>query len=115
MIVRVKKFKTIYNPTTGSPARVSASSIRCDAYPAPAKKSPKVTSSAGPVVNCPNSVITIAEFKKALPRQVNHNALMTILEYLEKSNKIVVGFRGMTWIHNPNKNLRNVVIYGREL
>lgn len=67
------------------------------------------------IQNCPNSVITISELKKALPRQVNHNTLMTILEYLEKSNKIVVGLRGITWIHNTNKNLRNVAIYGREL
>jgi len=67
------------------------------------------------IQNYPNSVITISELKKALPRQVNHNTLMTILEYLEKSNKIVVGLRGITWIHNTNKNLRNVAIYGREL
>jgi hypothetical protein len=40
---------------------------------------------------------------------------MIILEYLEKSNKIVVGLRGITWIHNTNKNLRNVAVYGREL
>ncbi|MDQ1275721.1 MAG: hypothetical protein QG610_1296 [Euryarchaeota archaeon] len=67
------------------------------------------------IQNSPDSVITVAELKKALPRQVNHNTLMTILEYLEKSNKIVVGLRGITWIHNTNKNLRNVAIYGREL
>jgi len=67
------------------------------------------------IQNSPDSVITVAELKKALPRQVNHNTLMTILEYLEKSNKIVVGLRGITWIHNTNHNLRNVAIYGREL
>lgn len=67
------------------------------------------------IQNSPDSVITVAELKKALPRQVNHNTLMTILEYLEKSNKIVVGLRGITWIHNTNKNLRNVAAYGREL
>ncbi|MDD4249743.1 MAG: hypothetical protein PHT13_11615 [Methanosarcina sp.] len=67
------------------------------------------------IQNSPDSVITIAELKKALPRQVNHYTLMTILEYLEKSNKIVVGLRGITWIHNTNQNLRNVAIYGREI
>ena len=67
------------------------------------------------IQNSPDSVITVAELKKALPRQVNHNTLMTILEYLEKSNKIVVGLRGITWVHNTNQNLRNVAIYGREL
>lgn len=67
------------------------------------------------IQNSPDSVITVAELKKALPRQVNHNTLMVILEYLEKSNKIVVGLRGITWIHNTNKNLSNVTTYGREL
>jgi len=67
------------------------------------------------IQNSPDSVITIAKLKKALPRQVNHYTLMTILEYLEKSNKIVVGLRGITWIHNTNQDLRNVAIYGREI
>jgi hypothetical protein len=64
------------------------------------------------IKNSPDSVITIAELKKALPKQVNHNTLMTILEYLENSNKIAVGLRGITWIQNDNKNLRNVAIHG---
>jgi exosome complex RNA-binding protein Rrp4 len=67
------------------------------------------------IQNYSNSVITIAELKRALPKQVNHNTLMTILEYLEKSNKIAVGLRGITWIKNDNKNLRNVAIHGLEL
>ena len=67
------------------------------------------------IQNSPNSVITIAELKRALPKQVNHNTLMTILEYLEKSNKIAVGLRGITWIKNDNKNLRDLAIHGLEL
>jgi lauroyl/myristoyl acyltransferase len=67
------------------------------------------------IKNSPNSAITIAELKRALPKQVNHNTLMIILEYLEKSNKIAVGLRGITWIKNDNKNLRNVAIHGLEL
>jgi len=64
------------------------------------------------IKNSPDSVITIAELKKAPPKQVNHNTLMTVLEYLENSNKIAVGLRGITWIQNDNKNLRNVAIHG---
>ena len=67
------------------------------------------------IKNSPNSAITIAELKRALPKQVNHNTLMIILEYLEKSNKIAVGLRGITWIKNDNNNLRNVAIHGLEL
>jgi hypothetical protein len=67
------------------------------------------------IQNSPDSVITVAELKRALPKQVNHNTLMIILEYLERSNKIAVGLRGITWIQNDNKNLRNVATYGLEL
>lgn len=65
--------------------------------------------------NSPNSVVTIAELKKMLPRQVNHNTLMVILDYLEQSNKIAVGLKGITWIHSRNENLRKAVVQGLEL
>lgn len=62
-----------------------------------------------------NSIITIPEIKRALPRQVNHTTLRIILEYLEKSGKIVVTLRGITWIQNENPNLRNAISRGLEL
>ncbi|MCO5381000.1 MAG: hypothetical protein NHB15_01765 [Methanosarcina barkeri] len=65
--------------------------------------------------NRPRSVVTVAELKKMLPRQVNHNTLMVILDYLEQSNKIVVGLKGITWIHSRNENLRKAVVQGLEL
>jgi exosome complex RNA-binding protein Rrp4 len=65
--------------------------------------------------NSPDSVVTVAELKKMLPRQINHNTLMVILDYLEQSNKIAVGIRGITWIHSRNENLRKSVVQGLEL
>ena len=65
--------------------------------------------------NMNESVITVAELKRKLPRQVNHNTLKVILEYLEISNKIVVTMRGITWIHNPNPNLQKAIAKGLEL
>lgn len=65
--------------------------------------------------NMDESVISIADLKRRLPRQVNHNTLITILEYLEMSNKIVVTMRGITWIHNPNPNLQKAIAEGLEL
>ncbi len=62
-----------------------------------------------------DSVVTIAELKKMLPRQVNHNTLMVILNYLEQGNKIVVGLKGITWIHSKNENLKKAVVQGLEL
>ncbi len=55
------------------------------------------------------SVITIAELKRRLPKQVNHNTLKVILEYLEASNKILVTVKGITWIYNPNPKLRKAI------
>ncbi len=65
--------------------------------------------------NTKKSVVTVAELKRLLPKQVNHNTLMTILSYLEESNKIAVSLKGMTWIHNPNRNLRKAIATGMEL
>lgn len=65
--------------------------------------------------NAKDSVVTVAELKRMLPKQVNHNTLMTILSYLEESNKIAVTLKGITWIHNPNPNLRKAIANGMEL
>lgn len=62
-----------------------------------------------------NSVITIAEIKRKLPRQVNHATLIVILQYLEDSRKIAVSLRGITWIHSTNPNLRRAIANGMEI
>ena len=65
--------------------------------------------------NMDESVITIANLKKLLPKQINHNTLMIILVYLEESNKIAVTLKGITWIHNINPKLKKAVAQGLEL
>ena len=65
--------------------------------------------------NIDESVITIAELKRRLPKKVNHNKLKTILRYLEESNKIVVTVDGITWIFNSNPNIRKAIAMGLEL
>ena len=65
--------------------------------------------------NMEDSVMKIPELKRSLPRQVNHNTLMLILEYLEYSGKIVVGLKGITWSHNANPKLREVIRRGIEI
>lgn len=62
-----------------------------------------------------DSVVSVAELKRALPKQVNHYTLKAILYYLEESNKIAVSLRGITWIHNTNANLRRSIARGMEL
>jgi len=61
------------------------------------------------------SVISVADIKRKLPRQVNHITLMVILEYLERSNKIVVTLKGITWIENSNLNLKKAISQGMEI
>jgi len=61
------------------------------------------------------SVITVADLKRKLPKQVNHIVLKKILYYLEQSNKIAVSLKGITWIHNTNSNLRKAITAGFEL
>ena len=59
-----------------------------------------------------DSLITIAQLKRKLPKQVNHNTLISILEYLEQSNKIVVSIKGITWVHNKNPKLKKAIEKG---
>ena len=65
--------------------------------------------------NMDESVITIAELKRRLPKQVNHNTLKVILEYLEASNKILVTMKGITWIYNPSPKLKKAIERGVEI
>jgi len=63
----------------------------------------------------PNSVMSVAELKRGLPKQINHNTLKLILLYLEMSNKIAFGSRGITWIANKNPALRKAISEGFEV
>lgn len=62
--------------------------------------------------NMNESVITVAELKRRLPKQVNHNTLKVILEYLEASNKILVTMKGITWVYNPSPKLKKAIEHG---
>ncbi|MDD9953903.1 MAG: hypothetical protein OXR66_06220 [Candidatus Woesearchaeota archaeon] len=42
--------------------------------------------------------ITVAELKRRLPKQVNHNTLKVILRYLQESGKIEFTPDGILWI-----------------
>ncbi|MBI4453883.1 hypothetical protein HY636_04540 [Candidatus Woesearchaeota archaeon] len=64
--------------------------------------------------NMPGSVMTFAELKRALPKKVNHNTLKEIVDYLDKSNKIYIGVKGITWIHNPSLKLKKAIENGFE-
>lgn len=65
--------------------------------------------------NMDESVVSVAELKRKLPRQVNHNTFIIILKYLEESNKILATINGITWIHNPNPKLKKAIAEGMEI
>ena len=65
--------------------------------------------------NMQESIISLAELKRNLPKQINHNTLKTILIYLEQSNKIAVTMKGITWIFNPDPRLKKAIDKGLEL
>jgi len=53
----------------------------------------------------PESLTTLAELKRLLPRKVNHNALLEILDYLQDHNRILIGAKGIMYTHNPSPKL----------
>ena len=59
-----------------------------------------------------DSVVSVAELKRKLPKQVNHYTLMAVLHYLEESDKIAVSLKGITWIQNTNAQLHKAIARG---
>lgn len=53
--------------------------------------------------------ISISELKKKLPRQVMHQTLKIILEYLWKSGKIIYGPKGFQWIYSEPEHLKKMM------
>ena len=58
------------------------------------------------VIQEADTVITKGELKRRLPTQIMHQTLNLILNYLEKSGKILIGSKGITWIQNENPKFR---------
>ena len=56
-----------------------------------------------------DTVINKSELKRRLPTQIMHQTLNLILDYLEKSGKIMIGSKGITWIFNNNSKLKSLL------
>lgn len=52
--------------------------------------------------------IKISDLKKQLPKQVMHQTLQVVLEYLWRSGKIIYGPRGVQWIYSEPQHLRKM-------
>lgn len=53
--------------------------------------------------------LKISELKRRLPRQVMHQTLAVILEYLYSSGKIIYGPKGVQWIFAEPKHLKDML------
>ncbi len=55
-----------------------------------------------------DEVLTIAELKRRLPKQVMHQTLMSIIDYLEYSGKIVVHDEKVLWTFKPESKTKGM-------
>lgn len=53
--------------------------------------------------------LKLSEIKKQLPKQVMHETLKVILEYLWRSGKIIYGPKGIQWIYSESEHLRKML------
>ncbi len=60
-------------------------------------------------------VIKVSELKRRLPRQVMHNTLLQILDYLQESGKILVTTKGVVWTYTPQNVMEKLKRGGLEL
>ena len=53
-------------------------------------------------------LLTIGKLKRILPKQVMHQTLMAIIDYLEYSGKIVVHGDKLLWAFKPQSKLKRM-------
>lgn len=51
----------------------------------------------------------LSELKKKLPKQIMHQTLVIILEYLYASGKIIFGPRGVQWIYSEPEHIKKMM------
>ncbi|MDP4038981.1 MAG: hypothetical protein Q8P57_00140 [Candidatus Pacearchaeota archaeon] len=60
-------------------------------------------------------VITLAELKRRLPSKIMHSTLITILNYLQLSGKIIIGIKGILWVFVDRRELNRLIEKGIEI
>lgn len=60
-------------------------------------------------------VMRVAELKRKLPRKVMHATLLTILDYLQASGKVLIGTKGVLWVFSERKELDRLIKQGLEV
>ena len=57
-------------------------------------------------------LFSMAELKRKLPKQVMHQTLTQILDYLQMSGKIIIGTKGILWIYAERKEISDLIRRG---
>lgn len=52
--------------------------------------------------------LKITDIKNKLPKQIMHQTLAIILEYLWKSGKVIYGPKGIQWIYSEPEHLKKM-------
>ena len=60
-------------------------------------------------------LMTVADLKRKLPKQIMHNTLMQILDYLQMSGKIIIGTKGVLWVFEERKEIERLINRGTEI
>ena len=55
-----------------------------------------------------SEVVSIGKLKRVLPKQVMHQTLMAVIDYLEYSGKIVVDGDKVLWAFKPQSKLKKM-------
>jgi hypothetical protein len=53
-------------------------------------------------------VVSIGKLKRILPKQVMHQTLMAVIDYLEYSGKVVVDDNKILWTYKPQSKLKKM-------
>jgi hypothetical protein len=53
--------------------------------------------------------ISKSELQRRLPKQVMRQTLNIILSYLEEKGVIMVGSKGVLWVHNDNPKMKKLL------
>ena len=53
--------------------------------------------------------ISKSELQRRLPKQVMRQTLLVILEYLEEKGLIMIGEKGVLWVHNENPKMKKLL------
>jgi len=59
-------------------------------------------------INKAGEVLTVGKLKRILPKQVMHQTLMAVIDYLEYSGKIVVHDNKLLWAFKPDSRLKKM-------